>query len=189
MRTRTLLTLHLSVLLLAAVAAAKKPSGTISDPVAFSQIHSYCVDSDNMAGDEALDVKDFMIAESKSKKLLAKLPWTLASDCTQNSPDAVVRLEFSTYYPVTEAQTGAAAPGNGPAQEEFYKIRVTLRVFQGGSSQALYEVEADPLNNSLTGAEVVPADVPLPVQRRNAIYGAFWKLADDVRQVSQTKSK
>ena len=142
-----------------------------------------------MAGDEALDVKDFMIAESKSKKLLAKLPWTLASDCTQNSPDAVVRLEFSTYYPVTEAQTGAAAPGNGPAQEEFYKIRATLRVTQAGSSQALYEVEAAPLSNSLTGAAVTPVDEPLPVQRRNAIYGAFWKLIDDVHQVSQTKSK
>ena len=189
MRTRTLLTLLLSMVLPATVAAAKKLSGTISDPVAFSQIHSYCVDTENMPGDEALDVKDFMIVESKPKKLLSKLPWTRSSECSQDSADAVVKVEFGTYYPVANSQTGVATPGNGPAQEEFYKIRVTLRVFQGGSSEALYEVEADPLNNSLTGAEVLPVDVPLPVQRRNAIYGAFWKLADDVRQVSQTKSK
>ena len=37
MRTRLLLTLLLSMILLAAVASAKKLSGTISDPVAFSR--------------------------------------------------------------------------------------------------------------------------------------------------------
>ena len=107
MKIRTLLTLLLSVLLLAAVAAAKKPAGKISDLAAFSQIHSYCVDSEDMPGDEALDLKNFVTAESKPKKLLSKLPWTLAPDCSPNSPDAVIKVEFSKYFPVSESQVGA----------------------------------------------------------------------------------
>ena len=55
MKIRTLLTLLLSGLLLAAVAAAKKPTGKISDLAAFSRIHSYCVDSEDMPGDEIGD--------------------------------------------------------------------------------------------------------------------------------------
>jgi hypothetical protein len=189
MKRRTLSTLLLSVILLAAGAAAKKPAGTISDLAAFSQIHSYCVDSSSLPGDEAIDVKGFVSAESKPKKLLTKLPWTLASDCSQGPPDVVVRVEFSKYFPVNEAQVGSPTPSNGPAQEEFYKVRAVLRVSQATSSQVLYEIEAAPLSNSLTGAAVVPVDEPLPVQRRNATYGAFWKLIQDVQRVSQTSSK
>ena len=52
---RTFLTLLLAVILLAVAAAAKKPAGKITDLAAFSRIHSYCVDSSNLPGDEALD--------------------------------------------------------------------------------------------------------------------------------------
>jgi hypothetical protein len=90
---------------------------------------------------------------------------------------------------VNEVQVGSPTPGNGPAQEEFYKIRVVLRVSPPESSEVLYEIEAAPLSNSLTGQTVEPVDESLPVQRRNAIYGAFWKLVDDVQRVSQTNSK
>ena len=189
MKIRTLLTLLLSVLLLAAVAAAKKPAGKISDLAAFSQIHSYCVDSEDMPGDEALDLRNFVRAESKPKKLLSKLSWTLAADCSQGSPDAVIKVEFSKYFPVRESQVGSPTPDSGPAQEEFYKVRAVLRVSQAGSSPALYEDETAPLSNSLTGAAVDPVDEPLPVQRRNAIYGAFWKLIDDVHRVAPASSK
>ena len=123
MRIQTLLTLLLAVTLLAVAAAAKKPSGKISDLAAFSRIHSYCVDSSSLPGDEALDLNGFMSGESKPKKLLSKLPWTLLPDCSQGSPDAVVKLEFSKYFPVTETRAGSNTPDNGPAQEEFYKVR------------------------------------------------------------------
>jgi hypothetical protein len=177
------------VIILAVAAVAKKPSGKISDLAAFSRIHSYCVDSDDMPGDEALDLKNFVSAESKPKKLLSKLPWTLAPDCSQGSPDAVIKVEFSKYFPVTETKAGSPTPDNGPAQEEFYKVRAVLRVSPPVSSQVLYEIEAAPLSNSLTGAAVVPVDEPLPVQRRNAIYGAFWKLIEDVHRVAPASSK
>jgi hypothetical protein len=189
MRIRTFLTLLLSLILLAVAAAAKKPAGKISDLAAFSRIHSYCVDSSSLPGDEALDLNGFMSGESKPKKLLSKLPWTRTADCSDGSPDVTIRVEFSKYFPVNETQVGAQTPGNGPAQEEFYKVRAVLRVSQAASSPALYEVEAAPLSNSLTGAAVVPVDEPLPVQRRNAIYGAFWKLIDDVHRVAPASSK
>jgi hypothetical protein len=38
-------------------------------------------------------------------------------------------------------------------------------------------------------AAVSPVDEPLPVQRRNAIYGAFWKLIEDVHRVAPASSK
>jgi hypothetical protein len=174
----------LFVAFLAASAFAKKPAGKIPDLAAFSQIHSYCVDSSGLAGDEALDLTNFVNAESKPKKLLSKLPWTLVRDCSQGPPDAVVRVEFSQYYPVSGVQTGSPTQGNGPAQEEFYKIRVTLRVSPAESSQVLYEIEAAPLSNSITGQTVEPVDESLPVQRRNSIYDAFWKLIQDVQRVS-----
>jgi hypothetical protein len=189
MKIRTLLILLLSLIILAVAAVAKKPTGKISDLDAFSRIHSYCVDSEDMPGDEALDLKNFVSTESKPKKLLSKLPWTLAPECSPNSPDAVIKVEFSQYFPVRESQVGSPTPDSGPAQEEFYKVRAVLRVSQPGSSPALYEVEAAPLSNSLTGHAVVPVDEPLPVQRHNAIYGAFWKLIDDVHRVAPAASK
>jgi hypothetical protein len=95
MRIQTLLTLLLAVTLLAVAAAAKKPSGKISDLAAFSRIHSYCVDSSSLPGDEALDLNGFMSGESKPKKLLSKLPWTRTADCSDGSPDVTIRVEFS----------------------------------------------------------------------------------------------
>ena len=126
-----------------------------------------------MPGDEALDLKNFVSAESKPKKLLSKLPWTLAPDCSQGSPDAVIKVEFSKYFPVTETKAGSPTPDNGPAQEEFYKVRAVLRVSQSGSSPTLYEVEAAPLSNSLTGAAVAPVDEPLPSSAETPSMGLF----------------
>ena len=189
MRRRTFLTLLLSVVFLPAAAAVKKPPGKVSDLAAFSRIHSYCVDSTGLPSDEANDVKNFVRAESKPKKLLTKLPWTLVSDCSQGPPDAVVKVEFLTYTPTNEIQVGKPLPGSDPMEEGFYTIRAVLRVSQGTSSEMVYEIEADPLGNSVAGKTVMPVDEPLPVQRRNATYGAFWMLTQDVQRVSQMSPK
>jgi hypothetical protein len=171
--------LAISMLLLAVAVASKKPRGTISDPAEFSRIQSYCIDASELADDEALDVKDFVSTERGPKKLLSKLPWTYVSDCSLGNPDVVIRLKFERYAPM----------GNkAPAEGELFTFRAYLRIWQGSSSQPLYEVEAAPSNNSLTGSGQ-PANDPPAVQRREAIYSAFWMLADDIQRVSQAGSK
>lgn len=179
MRQQTLSALFLAVILMPAAASAKKPTGKIPDLAAFSKIHSYCVDSSDLPGDEAYDLKRFVDNENKPKKLLSKLPWTLVSDCSQGSPDVIVRMEFQKLFPVR---------GNAPVQGEPYTIRAMLRVSQGSSLQALYEVEAAPSNNSMGATSNVEED-PLAVQRYDAMYSAFWMLIEDVKRVSQTIPK
>ena len=175
MRPQTFSALFLSVILLPAAASAKKPTGKISDLAAFSKIHIYCVDSSDLPSDEAYDLKRFVSNENKPKKLLSKLPWTLVSDCSQGSPDVIVRMEFQKFAPVR---------ANAPAEGELSTIRAFLRVSQGSSSQVLYEVEAAPSNNSMGGLSDAPLNDPLAVQRYDAAYRAFWMLIEDVQRVS-----
>jgi hypothetical protein len=159
--------------------AAKKPRGTISDPVAFSRIQSYCVDAGGLADDEALDLKDFASTERGPKKLLSKLPWRYVSDCSEGNPDVVIRMKFERF---------AALGNQAPAEGELFTFRAYLRILQDSASQPLYEVEAAPSNNmaSATGQHV---NEPPAVQRRDAIYSAFWMLVEDVQRVSQAGSK
>lgn len=173
-------TLCVSMMLLPVVAAAKKPRGKISDVAAFSQIHYYCIDSRDLADDEALDVRNFVSDEKKPKKLLSQLPWTLVADCSRDDVDAVVRMEFQKFAPLHD---------DAPAEGESFTIRAILRVSQGSSSTVLYEVQAAPSNNSLTGHSMEHVNDPLAVQRRDAIYSAFWMLTEDVQRVSQMSPK
>jgi hypothetical protein len=178
MRQQTYSALFLSVILLPAAASAKKPTGKISDLAAFSKIHSYCVDPSDLPGDEAYDLKRFVSNENKPRKLLSKLPWTLRSDCSQGSPDVIVRMEFQKFAPVHNS---------APAEGELSTIRAMLRVSQDSST--LYEVEAAPSNNSMGAMSDAPLNDPLAVQRYDAVYTAFWVLIEDVRRVSQMGPK
>jgi hypothetical protein len=172
--------LSICILLLPAAVAAKKPTGKISDPAAFSKIQSYCIDTSDLSGDEALDLKNFVSAENKPKKLLSKLPWTLVSDCSQGPPDVVVRMELQKFAPIGN---------NAPAEGELFTFRAVLRLSQGSFSQVLYEVEAAPSNNSMGAMSDAPLNDPPAVQRYDAIYAAFWMLIEDVQRVSQSSPK
>ena len=169
MKQQIFLALFLSIIILPAAASAKKPRGKISNLAAFSKVGSYCMDSSDLPGDEAYDLKRFVSNENKPKKLLSKLPWTLVSDCSQGSPDVLVRMEFQKFSPV-----------NPSAQGEPPTIRAYLRVFQGSSSQALYEVESAPANDTMGAMSDAPLNDPLAVQRYDAVYAAFWMLIEDV---------
>lgn len=172
--------LFAGILLLPVTVAAKKPTGKISDPAAFSRIQSYCIDASELPGDEALDLRNFVSEERGPKKLLAKLPWKFVSSCSEGSSDVVVRVEFEKFAPIGN---------NAPAEGELFTFRAYLRVFQGASSDALYEVEAAPSNNDLMDHSMQQVNEPPAVQRRDAIYSAFWMLIQDVQRVSQTSPK
>ena len=65
---------------------------------------------------------------------------------------------------------------------ELFHIVAILKVQDAGSSHLLYKVQADPLS---AGSQENEAQ---PVLRRNAIYNAFGKLAQDVRFTSRNQS-
>jgi hypothetical protein len=174
MKQQIFLALFLSIIILPAAASAKKPRGKISNLAAFSKVRSYCVDASDLPSDEAYDLKRFISNESGPKKLLPKLPWLLASDCSEGAPGVIVRIEFQQFSPV-----------NPSAQGEPPTIRAYLRVFQGSSSQALYEVESAPANDTMGAMSDAPLTDPLAVQRYDAVYAAFWFLIEDVHRVSQ----
>ncbi len=172
--------LAMAMLFLPVAVAARKPRGNISDPAAFSRIQSYCIDASDLADDEALDLRDFVSTERGPKKLLSKLPWTYVSDCSQGNHDVVIRMKFERFAPM----------GNkAPAEGELFTFRAYLRIWQDNASQALYEVEAAPSNNNLTSSSMQQVNDPPAVQRRDAIYSAFWMLVEDVQRVSQAGSK
>ena len=152
----------------------KEAQGKISNLAAFSNVHSYCVDTGDLPSDEAYDLKRFISNESGPKKLLPKLPWLLASDCSEGTPGVIVRIEFQKFSPV-----------NPSAQGEPPTIRAILRVFQDSSSQTLYEVESAPPNDTMGAMSDAPLTDPLAVQRYDSVYTAFWMLIEDVHRVSQ----
>ena len=66
-----------------------------------------------------------------------------------------------------------------------YRIKAVLLVLGAESSTVLYRNQADPLD-SPTLEEQAGGDPPV-LQRRNAMYGAFWGLAQDVQRAQEAK--
>jgi hypothetical protein len=172
-------------LLLIAIPSAskqKKPTGEISDPVAFAKVGSYCVDASDLSGAEAYDVTGFVATEGRPGKLLSKLPWKLLPDCRESDPDAVIKLEFPRLrvFSITPGPPPGTATPDDETPELFHIVAI-LRVLDAGSSHLLYRVQADPLATSSQENETEP------VLRHDAMYGAFWKLSQDVRIASQNE--
>jgi len=165
-------------------AAAKKPAGKVWDAVTLAKIRSYCVDTSALAGYEAYDVERFKENEGKPKHLLAKLPWTLVSDCSKS--DAVVRVSFRLLRKAIDIQVGDPSAAD---KTFLYEYRAVLQVSDETSARLLYEVETAPLLNSITGQTVVPEEEPDHIARYDAAYHAFWALIQDLERVSDNNSK
>lgn len=180
---RTVALIPVMLITIPSASKQKKPTGEINDPTAFAKVASYCVDPSDLSPPEAYDVRGFVAVEGKPGKLLSKLSWKLLPDCRESDPDAVIKLEFPrmrVYSVIPAAPPGATAPDD--QTPEFFHIVAILTVLDAGSSHLLYRVRADPL---ATGSQENEAE---PVLRRNAVYGAFWKLSQDVRLVSQNQN-
>jgi hypothetical protein len=159
----------------------KKPTGQILDPTAFADVRSYCVDRSTLPGNQAYEVDGFVREESKPGRLLTKIPWKLYADCREASPQATVKLEFPRMNVIS------VPLGQQPtlADQHPYRIKAVLLVLDAESSKVIYRNQADPLD-SPTLEEQAGGDPPV-LQRRNAMYGAFWALAQDVKQAQQAK--
>jgi hypothetical protein len=159
----------------------KKPTGQIVDPTALSRVGSYCVDASDLPENEAYEVSGFVKEESKPGRLLTKIPWRLYPDCREAS-SAVIKLEFPRMR-VTNVLLGRPPR---PGEVDPYRIKAVLQVLDAESSKVLYKNQADPLDVGTPEDQGSRSDLPV-LQRRNAMYGAFWTLAQDVQRVEAAK--
>ncbi len=173
------------------LAKQKKPGGEISDKAAFQNIRSYCIDSSGLEDYESYDLKGFIDKQGQPGKLLSKIPWKFDMDCDNSDSDAIVKLEFPR---VSVNRLGAGPPPANPGtngqppqvavggQEPLYHTSAVLRVVSRRGNGTIYRCEADPL--SPEGSDSGPAAAADAVQRYNAMYGAFWTLAKDIKLVA-----
>jgi hypothetical protein len=181
-----LLLVVISLALSLATAAAKKPTGKVWDVSTLTRVRNYCIDTSALAGYEAYDIERFIENEGKPKHLLAKLPWTQVSDCSRS--DSVVRVSFRLLRKTIDIQVGD--PRAEDQDKTFpYEYRAELQVSDEASARVLYEVEAAPLLNSMTGTTVAPEEEPDHVVRYDAAYHAFWTLIQDLQSVSENNPK
>jgi hypothetical protein len=162
----------------------KKPAGQILDPAAFARVRSYCVDASDLPGNEACEVNGFVKDQIKPGQLPTKIPWKLYLDCREASPDAVIKLQFPRMK-VTGVVLGET-PRPDQIDQNPYRIKAVLQVLDAESSKILYQNQADPLDPGTVENQGSGGDPPV-LQRRNAMYGAFWTLAQDVQRLEQVK--
>jgi hypothetical protein len=169
-----------------AVGKPKKPTGQISDPAAFARVRSYCVDASDLPGNEAYEVNGFIKDQSKPGSLLTRIPWKLCPDCREASPDAVIKLQFPRMN-VTGVLLGQP-PRPEDVDRNPYRIKAILMVLEAESSKVLYKNQADPLDVGTVDDQGSGGDPPA-LQRRNAMYGAFWALTQDVRRAENAQKQ
>jgi len=172
-------------------AKQKKPAGEISDKKAFQSVQRYCIDLSGLEDYEAYDVRGFIERESRPGKLLTKIPWKIEKDCNNSDPDAEVKLEFPRS---SVDRLGSGPPPAGPGingqpptvavggQEPLYHTKAVLRVVSRQNNGTIYRCKADPLMPE--GSDSGPVAAADTTQRYNAMYSAFWTLAQDIKRVS-----
>lgn len=167
-------------------AAGAKLAGEVMDLRAIERVRTYCVDTSQLPGWEALDVRDLIWTESKPKGLLSKLPWTLVKDCDDSDVDAVVPIKFVRMTVVHVGLGGAPFPAGNPqsAWPVPYQWRALLRVVEKSSSQVIYKAEGNPMNYN-RGASSESGQEPDHVLRREAAYHAMAALVSDLKAISK----
>jgi len=164
----------------------KKPAGQVLDPTAFGHTRSYCVDASDLPGNEAYEVNGFVKDQGRPGRLLTKIPWKLYPDCREASPDAVIKLQFPQMN-VTSVLLGET-PRPDQVDQNPYRVKAVLQVFDADSSKLLYKNQADPLDPGTVENQGSGGDPPV-LQQRNAMYGAFWTLVQDVQRAEQARGR
>lgn len=139
MRIRMLLPPVLAALLPLS-GAARKPSGKIQDAQAFAQVHSFCVETNGLPTSAQSQIRKFVERENKPRKLLGKLPWKYADQCS--NADAIVTFVFTQTTGVGEGiSRGSLGTPTNALQATFTKVDITV---QGRSSgNPIYAVEGE----------------------------------------------
>jgi len=165
---------------------AEKAPGQVLDPTAFGHTRCYCVDASDLPGNEAYEVNGFVKDQGRPGRLLTKIPWKLYPDCREASPDAVIKLQFPQMN-VTSVLLGET-PRPDQVDQNPYRVKAVLQVFDADSSKLLYKNQADPLDPGTVENQGSGGDPPV-LQQRNAMYGAFWTLVQDVQRAEQARGR
>ena len=174
-----------------ATADDKRQAGEIRDPQAFAKVQSFCVDTAGLSDFDRRIVKDFLKAESKPKHLLTKLPWKLVPECQGGDSAASVRVEFAPIR-VIRIVLPQGAPDQEP--ETPYAIKAVLDVVSADSQGPIYSVWSRAVMNgvgpanSSAGSSTSESVNPV-MEKRDALYHAFWCLVDDLRQLKPTPTE
>lgn len=149
-------------------AKSTKLDGKVLDPEQFRNVHSYCVQVQDLGSYYAGMVKSFFNEQRKPNSLVNELPWKLVNDCSQ--ADAVMTFQFSEASDYGEAAAGgnAAAGSIAPAmggaiQQTFFQVKVL--VLNPSDRKPIYEVQGD----------------RAPERGERALEKTFRKLAKDLK--------
>ncbi|MGD0921151.1 MAG: hypothetical protein ABSA70_05215 [Terriglobia bacterium] len=150
------------------VAKEKKPIGDILERDLFLKARTFCVDTRKLSAAEALDVRKFLDAESKPKKMLSKIPWQLVPECTQ--ADAIVKIEFTQQIGLTQATQGMGTLQGVPMTGvPVTKFQASLQIFDRVSTKLIYQAVSGGSNT----------------RRDQSLSGPFSILAKDLKAISE----
>jgi len=149
-------------------AKSTKFGGMVLDPERFQNVHSYCVQVQDLGNYYAGMVKGFFSEQRKADSLVNELPWKQVSDCSQ--ADAVMTFQFSEASDYGEASGGGNAAGGsiapaagGAIQQTFFQV--TLIVSNPSDRKPIYQVQGD----------------RAPERGERALEKTFRKLAKDLK--------
>ncbi len=140
---RNIVAAVLAVVLAAAVpilSKAKKTSGQILDQQAFRNVHSYCIQTQDLGSHYAQMVQSFFNEQDKPNSMVNQLPWKLVSDC--NQADAVMSFKFSeTEEPANATNGGNMQVGSAMGIVNVTWFQVTAVVSSRTDSKPIYQVQ------------------------------------------------
>lgn len=149
-------------------AKSTKLGGKVLDPARFQNIHSYCVQVQDLGSYYAGMVRTFFNEQRKPNSLVNELPWKMVDDCSQ--ADAVMTFQFSEASDYGEAAAGgnaaagALAPAVGGAIQQTF-FQTTVIILNPSDRKPIYQVQGD----------------RAPERGERALEKTFRKLAKDLR--------
>lgn len=127
---------------LPAVGNCKKLSGQVLDQQAFRNVHSYCIQTQDLGSHYAQMVGTFFKEQDKPNSLVNGLPWKLVNDC--NQADAVMNFKFSeTQEPSYATAGGTVQTGASMGTMNTTWFQVTAVVSGRSDQKPIYQVQGD----------------------------------------------
>jgi hypothetical protein len=120
----------------------KKLAGQVLDEQAFRNVHSYCIQTQDLGSHYAQMVDTFLKEQQKPNSLVNGLPWKLVDDC--NQADAVMNFKFSESQEPSYATAGGSVQAGatmGTMNTTWFQVTA---VVSGRSDQKpIYQVQGD----------------------------------------------
>ncbi len=124
------------------LAKGKKLSGQVLDRQAFRNLHTYCIQTQDLGSHYAQMVQSFFREQDKPDSMVNQLPWKLVNDC--NQADAVMSFKFSeTSEPSNATEGGSLYAGASMGTINTSWFQVTAVVSNRSDLKPIYQVQGD----------------------------------------------